>query len=155
TMLTYKTTVTGVPNPDGVWTGLWRDPSGGGTPENSLAGTMYMVDWDHDKPINNITIPSAYSQLRIWRDTDIANLQPGETYTTAGPYLGYEWDVDAANGFRPAGLIDLSRTTVPSNAINGPDSGFYTLPDPPGMATHNLTLYRAPSGALVFGAGSV
>jgi hypothetical protein len=155
TMVTYKTTFTGAPNPDGVWTGLRRDPAGDGVAENSLSGTMYMVDWDHSNPINNITIPSAYSQLRIWKNTDIANLQPGETYTTAGPYLGYEWDVDANNGFRPAGLIDLSKTTVSSNAINDPSAGFYALPDPPGIATHNLTLYRAPSGALVFSAGSV
>ena len=26
--------------------------------------------------------------------------------------LGYEWDVDADNGFRPAGEFDLSSTTV-------------------------------------------
>ena len=28
--------------------------------------------------------------------------------------LGYEWDVDADNGFRPAGLMDLSSTTDPT-----------------------------------------
>jgi hypothetical protein len=72
--------------------------------------------------------------------------------------LGYEWDVDADNGFRPAGLFPLSTTalavtqcilsTSDLSANDGYAIGSCT-------ATHHLTLYRAPSGALVFGAGTV
>ena len=40
----------------------------------------------------------------------MANLQPGQTYTMPGETLGYEWDSDVDNGFRPAGEIDMSKT---------------------------------------------
>ena len=60
--------------------------------------------------------------------------------------------MDADNGFRPAGLFDLSSTTSTTAEVFT-DYGSTTRPD--STATHNLTLYRAPSGALVFGAGTV
>src|SRR5207253_2604961 len=91
------------------------------------------------------------SQLRFWRNTSVAQLQPGQTATLGDAVLGYEWDEDIDNGFRPAGQIDLSSTTqnVTQKFI---DYGSTTAP---GVATHSLTLYRAKSGALVFGAGTV
>ena len=52
---------------------------------------------------------------------------------------------------RPAGLIKLSETTLPWNGILV-DEGNTTAP---GVATHNLSLYRTESGALVFGAGTI
>ena len=54
--------------------------------------------------------------------------------------LGYEWDVDADNGFRPAGLMDMSSTTD-TNAEVFTDYGSTTTPN--STATHHLTLYRA------------
>ncbi len=65
--------------------------------------------------------------------------------------LGYEWDVDADDGFRPAGLIDMSSTTYSAPEVFT-DYGSTVAP---GTATHSLTMYKAPSGALVFGAGTV
>ena len=99
-------------------------------------------------------MPSQYSKLRLWRNTAVANLTSGQTLTLApgSGTLGYEWDEDVDNGFRPAGEFDLSSTTV---------SGLQTFTDYGSTlstgttATHHLTLYRAPSGALVFGAGTV
>ena len=66
--------------------------------------------------------------------------------------MGYEWDADLDNGFRPAGLFQLSSTTV-----NVPEAftDYGSTTQLGGTATHHLTLYRAPSGALVFGAGTV
>jgi len=88
--------------------------------------------------------------MRFWRNTAVAALAPGQVATTPAGTLGYEWDVDDDNGFRPAGLIPLSTTTltVPTYLLND-----YTYGN--GTATHHLTLYRASSGALVFGAGTV
>ena len=40
----------------------------------------------------------------------MASLQPGQTYTMPAETLGYEWDSDVDNGFRPAGEIDMSKT---------------------------------------------
>ena len=59
-------------------------------------------------------MPSQYRKLRLWRNTAVANLKPGQTLTLgAGDgTLGYEWDEDVDNGFRPAGEFDLSSTTV-------------------------------------------
>ena len=65
--------------------------------------------------------------------------------------LGYEWDEDADNGFRPTGLIDMSSTTAAAQVFT--DYGNATQNNV--NKTHHLTLYKAPSGALVFGAGTV
>ena len=51
----------------------------------------------------------------------------------------------------PAGLIRLSETTVDNVAYVQDWGSVYDS----GSATHHLTMYRAPSGALVFSAGSV
>jgi len=65
--------------------------------------------------------------------------------------LGHEWNEDLDNGFRPAGLIRMSTTTV----NNVPYIQDYGTVYAAGTATHHLTLFRAPSGALVFSAGTV
>ena len=85
----------------------------------------------------------------------MAKLASGQTLTLAPGTgtLGYEWDVEADNGFRPAGEFELSSTTV-SGLQAFTDYGS-TVTDAGGTETHHLTLYRTPSGALVFGAGTV
>ncbi len=154
TLVTYKETHAGaVTDPSGLWTGTWRDPTfspplDGGRPENALTGTEFQVDAYR---ADSITIPYGDTLLRFWRNTSVAQTQPGQTASLVQNILGYEWDGSPDNGFRPAGLIDLSSTTLPVNALlldYGNDEGA-------GSATHNLTMYRAPSGALVFGAGTV
>jgi Domain of unknown function (DUF4082)/Bacterial Ig-like domain/Bacterial Ig domain len=135
-----------------VWTGTWRDPrfsppADGGQPENSLTGAIFTVN----SGTGAIEVPAAYGKMRLWRHTSVASLAPGQTATLANATLGYEWDEDLDNGFRPAGLAHLSSTTmeVPERVLDyGSNYG-------PATATHHLTLYRAPSGALVFGAGTV
>ncbi len=135
-----------------VWTGTWRDPrfsppADGGRPENQLTGTIFTVN----SGTTAIKVPAADGKMRFWRDTDIASLAAGKTATLPEGTLGYEWDEDLDNGFRPPGLARLSSTTasVPQRILDyGSNYG-------PGTATHHLTLYRAPSGALVFGAGTV
>ena len=63
---------------------------------------------------SDIQVPSQYSNLRLWRNTAVAALAPGQTLTLGAGIgtLGYEWDADLDNGFRPAGLFQLSSTTV-------------------------------------------
>ena len=138
-----------------TWTGTWMDPrfsppGDGGNPQNSLTGQLFVVN----SGTTDITVPSQYSKLRFWRNTRVASLASGQSTTLDQGVgaLGYEWDVDADNGFRPAGLMDLSSTTSTS-AEDFTDYGGTTQLN--STATHHLTLYRAPSGALVFGAGTV
>lgn len=156
TMVSYKESKANSPaDPSDEWTGTWRDwramNPNGPEPENSLTGTIFVVNSYRE---DTISVSSDYSRLRFWNNTDIENLAPGKSIKVAPGTLGYEWDMDWDNGFRPAGLINLSSTTVDVHALlTGPTDG--TGMQGPGSATHSLTLYRAPSGALVFGAGTV
>jgi hypothetical protein len=161
TLVSYKETHANAKiDPSSAWTGTWRDPrfsppSDGGRPENALTGTLWTVNCC----TYAITVPGEMASHRFWRNTEVAELLPGDSLTLSANTLGYEWDEDIDNGFRPAGLTRLSQTTieVPERLI---DNGSSTAP---GVATHALTLYRTntidpqgnPRSALVFGAGTV
>jgi len=155
TLVCYKETAANSvidPADPPVWTGWWRDPrfsppGDGGRPENALSGTIF---WVNSVRRDAITVPQADGRMRFWRNTSIASLASGQVATLPTGVLGYEWDIDADNGFRPAGLVPLSTTTlnVPTYLLD-----YNTFGN--GTATHHLTLYRASSGALVFGAGTV
>jgi len=153
TLVTYKSTHDDAQtDPSGTWTGTWRDPrfsppADGGRPENSLTGTITTVI----EGTEAITVPAADGKMRFWRGTAVAAQGPGQTATLAARTLGYEWDSDLDNGFRPRGAIRLSSSTY-DVAQKLTDYGSQTAP---GNATHHLMLYRAGSGALVFGAGTV
>ncbi|MFD1373793.1 DUF4082 domain-containing protein [Actinoplanes sichuanensis] len=135
------------------WTGTWRDPrfatqeQGAGLPENALTGTLYMANYTDLA----LQVPAAQGKLRLWRNTGLEDMAANTTATLAPHTIGYESDEDIDNGFRPAGLIRLSTTTGPTPEYLQ-DFGNVTLA---GTTTHHLTLYKAESGALVFGAGTV
>ena len=152
TLVSYKETHENAHvDPSGEWTGTWRDPRSfnpqGPKPENALTGTIFMVN----AGTRAIRVPADAGKLRFWRNTSVANLAAGTEATLSDGTLGYEWDSDLDNGSRPPGLVDLSSTT--EAALNVLQDNGSTYGD--GSATHSLTLYRAPSGALVFGAGTV
>ncbi len=156
-------------DPTDIWTGTWMDTrfhgnplAGGGNPQdvdpitglnpachcgqNQLTGQLFGPDGTGQFG-GALDVPANYATLRVWRDTTIAN---GGKLDIAPGILGYEWDTSPDDNLRPAGLIKLSETTLPWNAILV-DQGNTTLP---GEATHNLSLYRTASGSLVFGAGT-
>ena len=153
TLVSYKETHANAKiDPTSTWTGTWRDPrftppSDGGRPENALTGTSFVANCC----TYAITVPAAEGKHRFWRGTEIAALNSGDVATLPDGTLGYEWDEDADNGFRPAGLVRLSDTivSIPSKLQD------YGSTYASGTARHNLTLYKHPSGALVFGAGTV
>ncbi len=150
-LVAYKDTHYDAPTDPVDWTGTWRDPRfRAGQPENALTGQYFTVN----SGTTDIKVPSQYAALRLWRNTAVASLGSGQTLTLAPGTgtLGYEWDVEPDNGFRPAGLFDLSSTTS-SSAQTFVDYGSVVADNQ--TATHHLSLYRAPSGALVFGAGTV
>jgi hypothetical protein len=162
TLVCYKETAYNAPidplDPP-IWTGTWVDPrfsppADGGRPQNSLTGQQFGVsnsDAGHH-PGDPMTVSSDYSQLRFWRNTSVAALTAGTSETLAtADIIGYEFDTDQDNGFRPAGLFDMSATTLTVGELLLDYGSTYG----PGTATHSLTLYRASSGALVFGAGTV
>ncbi len=153
TLVSYKETIAGAkidPNP--AWTGTWRDPrfsppADGGRPENALTGTIFAVNTG----TSSIRVPAADGKMRFWRNTSVANLAAGNVATLPNGTLGYEWDIDADNGSRPAGLIRMSTATVAGVDLLQDFGSSYG----PGTATHYLTLYRHSSGARVFGAGTI
>jgi hypothetical protein len=153
TLISYKDTHFQGREDPVEWTGTWRDPRfaappEGGRSENSLTGTSFVVN----SGSTAITVPWTYKNMRMWRNTAVASLPTGSSATLAPQTLGYEWDEDPDNGFRSPGQFRLSSTTV-SGVETFTDFGTWT--NPSGTATHNLTLHRMPSGALVFGAGTV
>ena len=92
--------------------------------------------------------------MRFWRNTSRRHARrrarPRRSPTGT---LGYEWDEDLDNGFAPAGPdrpVDRPRYERPQTSCRTT-----ARPTAPARATHSLTLYRAASGALVFGAGTV
>jgi N,N-dimethylformamidase beta subunit-like, C-terminal len=135
-----------------VWTGTWRDSSPfnpeGPKPENALTGTIFTVNAFRNDPL---VVPAKYGRMRFWRNTDVARLKDSEKAVLGKGILGHEWDEDLDNGFRPAGIVHLSETSVDGVMFIQDFGSVYDA----GSATHYLTLYRAPSGALVFGAGTV
>jgi hypothetical protein len=153
TLVTYKETHANAKiDPTAEWTGSWRDPrfsppADGNRPENGLTGTIFKVN----AGTVNLRVPAADGKMRLWRGTTVATQAAGATATLGTGTVGYEWDEDADNGFRPRGLIKLSTTTASGLDVLQDYGSTYAT----GSATHNLTLYRAPSGALVFGAGTV
>lgn len=161
TLVCYKETLANAkidPADPPTWTGTWMDPrfsppADGGLPQNAVTGTLFAVNGPGSDNTNlSIKVPDTDGKMRFWRNTSIATLGSGQTAVLPAGTLGYEWDIDADNGFRPAGLVDLSTATYNLKTDLLLDyGGTYGA----GSATHHLTLYRAPSGALVFGAGTV
>ena len=155
TLVSYKETHNDAKiDPSPAWTGTWRDPrfsppADGGRPENQLSGTIFKVNCC--SAAIGIQVPAEYANLRLWRNTSVAALQPGEVAQLAAGTLGYEWDEDPDNGFRPPGQFRLSSTTAGGLSILTDYGSSYAN----GTATHNLTMHRRANGALVFGAGTI
>jgi hypothetical protein len=157
TLVTYKETHFNAPTDPqdpGTWTGTWEDPrfsppADGGNPPNSLTGQEFAVN----AGTTDIQVPSQFAPELLWRNTAVAKLAAGQSVTLGKGLgtLGYEWDVDSDNGFRPSGEIDLS-TTTETGAQVFPDYGTNVTT---GTAVHHMSLYKTASGSYVFGAGTV
>lgn len=152
TLVSYKYSPFLEPQFPPTWTGQWRDSRGGknggdaGKPESLLTGQSYVVDPNRN---DALTVSQLDGRSRLWRNTAAAALAPGGSLSIP-ELIGYEWDEAPDGTFRPAGLASLSSSTIFVDAKFQLDGSYA-----PGWATHNLGLYRAQSGALVFGAGTM
>lgn len=160
TMVCYKETFTTNGQPldpadPPTSTATWRDPrfgapADGYRPENALNGTLFNVN-----ETGAVGFPYVVTQadglMRFWRNTSVARLTAGSKVSLNANTLGYEYDSDVDNGFRPAGIVRLSTTPLSKVAVLEDSGATYIS----GNVTHNMTLYKAASGALVFSAGSV
>ena len=110
TLVCYKDTHANTNLDPVAWTGTWRDNrpiNPQPRPENALTGTIFTVN----SGTAAIQVPAADGKMRLWRNTSVATLSPGQTATLASETLGYEWDEDLDNGSRPPGLFRMSSTT--------------------------------------------
>src|SRR5919106_2625930 len=149
TVVSYKDTHFDAAVDPVEWTGTWRDNRfSTQEPENSLTGLLFKVN----SSSTSITVPSTFRDLRLWRNTTVEQLEDGESEMLADDILGYEFDEDIDNGFRPTGLFRLSSTHV-TNVQVFTDYGS-TLENG-GSAHHTITMYRAASGAPVFKTGTI
>jgi hypothetical protein len=161
TLVSYKESHSAAhidPDPT-TWTGTWRDPRfspplDGGRPENALLGNIFTTNNQNNE--RAVTVSQEDGQLRFWRNTPAATQSPGATLSLAAATLGYEYDTDVDNGFRPAGLIRISTTMppVPQN-VNTHKMVDNYLSYEVGEDIHHITLYRHAAGALVFSAGTI
>ena len=122
-------------DPSAEWTGLWRtgEDYDAGTPENKLTGQISWTEYPA-----NILVPAFYKKIRLWRNTSVAALAPGQTASLGINTLGFEWDYEQ-----------------PQYAASYPEGRFTASSTNANNLTHKLSLYRHSSGALVFGAGTV
>ena len=97
-----------------------------------------------------MVVGQADGQMRFWRNTRVATLGTNATTTIGTNVIGYEWDEDPDNGFRPPGIFRVSQTAGSGERLQDHGSTYAQ-----GPATHAMTMYRAASGALVFGAGTI
>ena len=102
-----------------------------------------------------ITVPQAYGKLRLWRKHRCGLARLGPVADARARHEHARLRVGRRRRQRlPAGRADPAVRRRPSaGSRSSPTTGARVTTG--GTATHNLTMYRAPSGALVFGAGTV
>ena len=94
-----------------VWTGTWRDPrfsppADGGRPENALTGTIFTVNcWTTILWHSHEAVPAADAGRSASGATRPSrpSSRSSATHVRKHRMLGYEWDEDLDNGFRPPG----------------------------------------------------
>jgi YD repeat-containing protein len=133
-------------------------------PENSLLGSMFLggnANFDYPLTIPATNDQDEFSGDRIWRNTGIS---PISNTTIGNDLTGWEWDTVPTQAQytsrQPAGVKQLTLTdvkTAPSAPDFLQDEGLmYANTPPPGQpSTIAAVKYTAPSGALVFSAGTI
>jgi hypothetical protein len=143
---TYKTTEGGPVDPSGLPTGTWRDPSGANNPEVELVGIQYVGDNDnHYFPLR---VTAAMANDPMFRHTGLQEMPEGTFVDIGQRLVGWEWDAVAA-GRSPAGLVILAESPTYGELLIDA-GGKYRF----GNSAANVTRYLAPSGAIVFAAGT-
>lgn len=143
------------------YTGTWRDARtvGGGVnnplrrTDASLSGQWFIGNGPFSAAAQ---VPATYAGSPYWRNTAVAVLTSGQTYTvlpTVAFTVGYEWDyLKTAETTTPANLVMLARRDITLTSQAASDNG--DTYSGSGTFGWGVSLYRAASGALVFCAGS-
>ena len=134
--------------PDPMWnvnnsvlTTLWRDPQVG-RPEESMMGVMFGGEVSNSSPDSSVPGTINYNMIVqnashwIYEGTGWVN------GTEVPALVGYEYDHLWNDSHTPANITVLSNTPLTNSETGQSD-------------TANSTIYTAPSGAMVFAAGTI
>ena len=147
-IVAYKTAEGGPKDPSGDPTSLWRDRGGPDRPENELVGIMF--NGGNASVFFPLRVTGELAHNRVFRNTGLEDMLPG-TYVDIGRQLvGWEWDAVEDNGMSPEGLTVLA-TTPFYGELASDQAERYVV----GTGFSNTTRYTAPSGAMVFAAGTI
>lgn len=160
-----KSTINGRGSTRPEWTGTWRDPDGAGkggdNPELSFTGTIYTVNGP-DLRAFQVPFAGGYSATPLWRDTSVASLTTGQTFTSPDQVLGFEWDTygsagssTTGNAFmgspHPRAVFCSTVTYTVSNQVLTDAGDVYGT----GNVTHRLVVHPGGAGAMTFATGTV
>jgi N,N-dimethylformamidase beta subunit-like, C-terminal len=145
--------------------GRGRTPADDGDgPENRLFGVLFVGG--ADQRFFPIQVPSDVAGHRLWRNTPIH----GSGGSVGADLIGWEWDAipqpssplyARAAAVQPDGVERVTETPMPpdptGNLYFAADDGWVgALLPPPGQGPNvHSSIYRAPSAALVFAAGTM
>lgn len=136
------------------YTGTWRETRGilniDPRPEALLTGQMFVANAPANK---QLSVPFASKGLPCWRNSPaVQALTTGQTYTTPTAVYGDEGDLVDARFPGPANLVQLCPTVVSLASGTNLNGTLYVTAY--SNITIGFTLFRDPSGALVFATGS-
>ncbi|MGA3562634.1 N,N-dimethylformamidase beta subunit family domain-containing protein [Melissospora conviva] len=151
----WKDTLDGQLNPTGEFSGTWQDTRGFNTdrrPAALLNGQRFRLNGISAYPL---AADSRHAGSPFWRDTAVADLTAGQTWTSPAHIVGFEANepADVHPAEAPHGLIRLSEVTRAVADMIADDNGAtYTNT---GDYTHAITAFRSAAGVVVWHAGTV
>lgn len=161
----YKSTIAGrgsTGRPE--WTGTWRDPDGtgkgGNDPENTLTGTIFVVN---GPDLRSLKVPVAYNNSPLWRNTIVAG--SSSEWVSPSLILGFEWDTYGPAGVSTSAAAHLAdphpQAQYASSSVYSVTSGLLLTDagdvyDSAGTAEHRLVIQPSGSnGGITFGTGTI
>lgn len=151
----WKDSIDGALNPTGVFSGTWqdtRDFNDARRPAALLSGQRFRLN---GIAAYAMKANDTHAAIPFWRNTSVAELTSGQEWTSPAHLIGFEGN-EPANASStiesPAGLLRLSEATYAVAGQLSDDNGAFYNQN--GNYTHAMTLYKAESGAFVFGAGT-
>jgi hypothetical protein len=147
-MVTYKTAEGGPADPSGDPTSVWRDVDGPAQPENELIGIQFIGQ--NDTVFFPFRVTSELAGDRFFRNTGLENMPPGGFVDIGSRLVGWEWDAETSNGLTPPGIAILGASPAYGEIVTGAGASYIV-----GRGIANASRYTAPSGAIVFAAGTI
>lgn len=140
------------------YTGTWRDArtNVGGVnnplrlPESALQGQWFIANGAQS---HTMVVDDTYKDLPIWRNTTVASLGSGASQNLYAGSMGYELDyVKRDESTTPKNIVLLNDQDITLTGQAANDNGDTYTGN--GTFTFGMSLYMAPSGAMVFCAGT-